>query len=297
MKKPFWKPSEIDKRSAAFQPELAAARRKVSELDAGKAAALADSVAFGKWSAERSAASLEVDRLTGLIETYETDAEAARRADAEAAARRETAAARKAAADLANRIRTDGARIMTELLQLTQDCAKQSLAAKALNSRLPDGEVPVPAADILARDFGAEDRKDLRSRETTLWVVADDGRIVGDQASVNSADGVTGHLHVAGAGFRWKCVRRKFREVEFHPRTLPDWPGGLFQLMRLPRVDGLGYLFDGATMTPEAVADLDVAAVVAPRKKQRPTQIELVPVDPAWPPADVVGQADRNAGL
>jgi hypothetical protein len=99
------------------------------------------------------------------------------------------------------------------------------------NSQL--GEAPIPAADILARDFGAEDRKDLRSRETTLWVVADDGRLVGDQAAVNSADGITGQLHLPGAGFRFRCVRRKFREIEFNPRTLPDWPGDLFSLIRL----------------------------------------------------------------
>lgn len=295
MKNPFRKPSEADKRATAFQAELKVARGKLAGLDAGKAAALADSVSFARWTADRNAASLEVDRLTGLVETNESEAEAARKAEADAAARQEIAAARKAAADLADRIRKDGARIMTDLLQLTQDCARQSLAAKALNANLPEGEPPIPAADILARDLGPEDRKDLRSRETVLWVVADDGRIVGDQAAVNSADGITGNLHLAGAGFRWKCVRRKFREIEFNPRTLPDWPNDLFALMRLPRTDGPGFAFDGSTMTPEAVAGLDVAAAVAPRKKPpRPVQIELVPVDPVWSPADVVGQADRN---
>lgn len=295
MKNPFRKPSEADKRCAALQAELAAARRKVSELDTGKAAALADSVAFAKWSTERSAASLEVDRLAGLIETNETEAEAARKAEADAAARREIVAARKASTDLADRIRTDGARIITELLQLAQECASQSLAAKVLNEALPEGEAPIPAADILARDLGAEERKNLRSRETELWVVADDGRIVGDQAAVNSADGITGHLHLAGAGFRWKCLRRKFREVEFHPRSLPDWPGGLYSLIRLPRLDGPGLLFDGATAIPEAVAALDVAAAITPRKKQRPLQIELVPIDPVWPPRDTPTEAGSPA--
>ncbi|MDA9407940.1 hypothetical protein XH80_14660 [Bradyrhizobium sp. CCBAU 45384] len=280
-----------------MRADLEAARAKLAEIDAGKAAARVDSVAFAKWSTERNAAALEVDRRAGLFETHETEADAARRAEADAAVRREIAAARKAANDLAARIRTDGQRIAAELLQLAKEAAQQALDAKRLNETLPDGEAPIPAADILARDLGPEDRKDLRSRTTELWVVADDGRIVGDQAAVATNDGVTGSLHVAGASIRWRCVRRKFREVEFHPRTLPDWPGDFFSLIRLPRLDGPGLAFDGALMTPETVATLDVAAATAPRKRPpRPTQVELIPADRPWPPkAALPGEADRNA--
>src|SRR4051794_18417032 len=128
MKNPFRKPSEADKHAAALRADLDAARAQLAAIDAGKSAARSDSVAFAKWSADRSAAALEVDRRSGLIEAHETEAEQARRAEADAAARQEIAAARKAAADLADRIRKDGARIMTDLLQLTQDCARQSLA-------------------------------------------------------------------------------------------------------------------------------------------------------------------------
>lgn len=284
MRNPFRK-SEVDKRIAAVRADLKAARDQLAAIDAEEAEALADSMRFAAWSTKRAAAASEVDRLERLATVTENSAAEATKSDADAAARREVAAARKAADELADRLRTSGAKIMGELLSLARECARQSLTAKALNERLPDGEAPIPTADILARDLAPEDRKDLRSKTTELWVVADDGRIVGDQAAVNSNDGITGHLQVAGAGFRWRCVRRKFREVEFHPRTLSDWPGDLFSLVRLPRLDGPGLLFDGALMTPEAVADLDVAAVVAPRKKQpRPTHVELVPVDPSWPP-------------
>jgi hypothetical protein len=300
MKNPFRKPSETDKRIAAVQAELKAARAKLADIDAGKSAAQVDSVAFAKWSAERNAAALEVDRLAGLIETCEADAEVARKSEADAAARRQVAAARAAAGELADRIHTDGARIMGDLLVLLRECAEQSLTAKALNADLPAGETPIPAADILARDLGAEDRRDIKSREVELWVVADDGRIVGDQAAVISIDGVTGHFHVAGAGFRWRCARRKFREVEFNPRTLPDWPGDLFSLVRLPRLDGPGALFDGSLLTVEAVAALDVAAAVKPAKRPpRPVQIELTPIDPSWPPSQAATptEAARNEVL
>lgn len=294
MRNPFRKPSEADKRIAAVRADLKAARDQLAAIDAAEAEALADSMRFAAWSTKRAAAASEVDRLERLATVTESTAAEATKAEADAATRREIAAARKAANDLAARIRTDGQRIAAELLQLAKDAAQQALDAKRLNENLPDGEALIPAADIVARDFSAEPRKDVRSRDVELWVVADDGRIVGDQAAVTSSDGVTGQLHVSGAGFRWKCVRRKFRETEFHPSTLPDWPGDLFSLVRLPRFDGPGFAFDGAVVTREAVADLDVAAVAAPRKKTpRPVQIELVPVDPTWPPP--VREADDAA--
>ncbi|MCK1424598.1 MULTISPECIES: hypothetical protein [unclassified Bradyrhizobium] len=297
MRNPF-KRTENDKRAAALQAELKAACAKLADLDAGKVAAQVDSVAFAKWSAERNAAALEVDRLTGLIETNETEAETARKAEADAATRREIAAARKAANDLAARIRTDGQRIAAELLQLAKDAAQQALDAKRLNETLPDGEAPIPAADIIARDFGAEPRKDIASRTVDLWVAETSGDIIGGQDAVASDDGINGQVHVFGGSMRWKCVKRRFRETEFHPATSFDWPGSFYELLRLPRFDAQGCLFDGSLMVPEAVADLDVAAAVAPRKKTpRSTQIELVPVDPAWPPADAKSEADRNSAL
>ncbi|MET4233376.1 hypothetical protein ABIA85_006669 [Bradyrhizobium sp. LA6.10] len=298
MRNPFKKLSEADKRVATLRADLDAARAQLAAIDAGKIAAQIDSAAFAKWSADRSAAALEVDRQSSLVETHETEVETARRADADAAARREIEAARKAATDLAERIRKDGQRIAAELLELAKDAAKQSLAAKALNNRLPEGETPIPAADILARDFDAEPRKDIRSRGVDLWVAETTGAIIGDQDAVASDDGVRGQVHIFGGSMRWKCIKRRFHEIEFHPSGVADWPGNLFSLIRLPRLDGPGFLFDGAIGTPETVADLDVAAAVAPRKKQlRPVQIELIPVDPSWPPANVVGQADQNAGL
>jgi hypothetical protein len=183
-------------------------------------------------------------------------------------------------------------------LQLVKEAAQQSLEAKALNASLPEGETPIPAADILARDHGAEHRKDIKSREVELWVIAGTGDIVGNQGAVVSTDGVTGQLNDPYSSFRPRCMRRRFRETEYHPRTLTDWPGDLFSLVRLPRLDGPGFLFDGSLLTVEAVAALDVAAAVKPaaRRQPRPVQIELTPVDPTWPPAEAApGEADRNA--
>ncbi|QHP69560.1 hypothetical protein EI171_21075 [Bradyrhizobium sp. LCT2] len=297
MRNPFRKPTEADKRIAAVRTDLQAARDQLAAIDAEEAEALADSIRFAAWSTKRAAAASEVDRLERLATVTENTAAEATKAEAAAAARREIATARKTANDLAARIRTDGQRIAAELLQLAKEAAQQALDAKRLNEALPDGEAPIPAADVIARDFGAEPRKDIRSRTVELWVAETTGAIIGDQDAVASNDGVHGSVHVFGGTMRWKCVKRRFRETEFHPSALADWPGDLFSLIRLPRLDGPGFAFDGSRMTPEAVADLDIAAATTPRRKQpRPTQVELIPVDATWPPADgVAAEANRNA--
>ncbi len=294
---PFRKPSEADKRAVAARSDLEGARAALAAIETGRKAAQTDSLAFAKWDAARATAALEVARLIGLAEACNADAETARLAEETEAVRKRLAAARKDADDLAKRIRVDGERIAAELLQLLKDCAQQALEAKELNRDLPTGEAPVPVADILARDLGSESRKDIRSRDVELWVVADDGRIVGDQSAVVSSDGITGQLHLAGAGVRARCARRKFRETEYHPSTLSDWPGDLHSLVRLPRLDGPGFLFDGSRMIIEQVAALDVVATVTPTpKRKRPVQTELRPIE-AWPPANAEpdGEAERDA--
>lgn len=295
MRNPFKKLTETDKRVAAIRADLQAARNQLAAIDAEEAEALADSMRFATWSTKRAVAASEVDRLERLATVTESAATETAKAEADAAARRETAAARKEGEELGKLLHTDGVRIFSEAINLAKRCALHSLKVAALNARLPEGEPPIPAADILARDHGAEPRQDRRSREVDLWVAATTGAIIGDQDAVASEDGVHGQVHVMGGTVRWKCIKRRFRETEFHPSTIADWPGALFSLIRLPRLDAPGLLFDGAVMTPEAVAALDVAATVAPRSKPpRSTQIELIPIDPTWPPP-VTTEADDAA--
>lgn len=289
--------SESEKRLASARPDLNAARAQLAAIDTDETAALSDGVSFARWREKRAAAAAEVERLERLVAALEAGAEAARAHDEAEAMRVKRTAARKAADDLAKRIREDGQRMAAELLQLAKEAAQQALDAAALNSNLPVGEAPIPIADILARDFGTEPRQDIASREVQLWVAESTGMVIGDQDAVVSSDGIHGQVHVMGGSMRWKCVKRLHRETTFHPRTLSDWPGNLFSLIRLPRLDGPGVLFDGAYATVEAAASLDVAAVTKPAKRRpRAIQTETIPVDPNWPPADAApDEADQNA--
>ncbi|HEX7882961.1 MAG TPA: hypothetical protein VF499_09500, partial [Afipia sp.] len=95
MRNLFRKPSEAEKRADAARADLKAARAALAAIDAEKAAVQNDSVAFAKWSERRNAAAVEVERLIGLIETIETDADVVRKSEADAAARRRIVQARK----------------------------------------------------------------------------------------------------------------------------------------------------------------------------------------------------------
>jgi hypothetical protein len=283
-----------DRQLVAGRADLGAAQRRLSALLAREDAASASADRWALWTAERDAAAAEVARLTALVAKLEADAEAVR-AEAEAEAlRKRLAAARKGADDLAIRIKTDGQRIVAELLQLAREAPQQALEAKFLNANLPEGEVPVLAADILARDAGALPRENQRSREVSLWVVAGTGAIVGNQGAVISSDGITGELNSAYSSMRPRCIRRKFKETVYIPSQIFDWPGALYASLKLPSFTGPGLLFDGSTLVIEDVAALDIEALLQPAKQpQRATQIEINPYHPKWPPP---GEQPRDAG-
>ena len=296
MRLPFRK-TEADKRITAARTGLDAARAQLIEVDAEESAALGDSVAYAAWREKRAAVVAEVERHERLVEALEAGAEATRVHDEAEAERKVLAAARDDVDLLVKRIRGFGA-LAEQMLQLATECARQELAANVLNARLPVGEKPIPIASVVARDFGAEPRQDIPSRDIELWVAETTGTPIGDQSAVASTDGIHGQVQVMGGTMRWKCVKRVFRETKYHPRTLFDWPGSIHQSLRLPRFDAPGTLFDGSLLTIEAVAALDVAAAVKPAKrKPRAVQVELVPIDPTWPPVSVVGQAERNVAI
>ena len=223
----IFRKGDNEKRLASARADLGAARAQLTAIDGGKAAALSDNAAFVKWQHDRSEAAIEVDRLTALVATIEGDAETARIHDEAEAKRRRLAEARMGAADLAKRVVTDGPRIAAEAMHLLKAVAQQQLEAVALNRNLPEGELPIPVADVLARDAGALPRKDLNSHEIELWVSATTGELIGDQRNVViSDDGATGFANI-GPSMRWRCVRRKFRQVEYLPQQVFDFPAAL----------------------------------------------------------------------
>jgi hypothetical protein len=286
--------SEEDRKLAAARSDLDAAQRKLSTLLGRENAAATSADRWGQWTAERDVAAAEVARLTALVGQLEADAEAARAHDDAEALQKRVAAARKHNEALAERIRAEGNRLLIELKTLMRDVAKSTLETIALNESLPESEPKVPIADFLARDTAVFPRVDLKTEDVELWSRADNGALIGNQDQVTAIDDQTGYIDANN--FRIKCVQRRYRSTTYHPKEALDHPSHLFSQVRLPKFDGPGVSFDGAFMTIEAVAALDVEPPMPVTKQRRSVQTELVAID-QWPAVGVAAEADKNSAL
>jgi hypothetical protein len=161
-----------------------------------------------------------------------------------------------------------------------RDVAKTTTDTMALNANLPDGEPPIGIADFLARDTAVLPRVDLKTDELDLWVLRDSGGLVGNQDAVTAIDDDTGFF--SANHMRFNCAKRRFRSTTFHPAQVSDHPGHLFALVRLPNFDGPGVAFDGAYMTIEQIAALNLDPPKTEKKSRRPVQTELTPIN-LWP--------------
>jgi hypothetical protein len=197
----FGRKTEAEKALDTTRADLAAARATLAEINSKEVGALANSVTFAAWSTERNVASAEIDRLERLTAALVSGAETQMRNEADAALRKRIADARKANDVLAERIRSDGQRLLTELKTLMRDVAKATVDTMALNASLPEGEASIGIADFMARDTAVLPRVDLKTEELDLWVLRDTGGLVGNQDAVDGIDDETGSF--LGTCSRW----------------------------------------------------------------------------------------------
>lgn len=148
----FGRKSENEKRLSATRNELTTAQRRLDVRAAKETEALADGAAYSTWRAGRDADASEVYRLTHLIAALEAGEEAARQYDIDEALRKRVDAARKNSATIAERLKTDGVRLSTELKALARDVATSQVETAAINRLLSDAGMPSLAdANNLAR--------------------------------------------------------------------------------------------------------------------------------------------------
>jgi hypothetical protein len=289
----FGRKSEIEKRLDAAKLDVAAARTKLSAIDAREVEALADSAAFATWSAERKQAATEVDRLERLTTALASNEEDRKRHEVEAALQKRVDAAKKNNAAVAERMRMDGAKLAAALKALARDVAASQVETAAINKLLPDGTPHLIDANNLARGRPAIPRENISEKTLQLWCRATDGGLMGDQDAVVEADAGKGHL--VTNGMRIDCVRREFRSVQYHPEIWSEIPEPLHALLRLPNFDRPFVDFDGQFMVEKAVAELNLDPPKADKKARRPVQTELIPTAP-WSPLALkpVGAIDSN---
>src|SRR6202022_4061520 len=157
-------------------------------------------------------------------------------------------------AAIAERLRTDGAKLSSALKALERDVAASQGETAALNRVLPDGMAHLQDANSLARARPAMPREDISEKTLSLWVRATDGSLMGDQDRIVEVDAKSGHLFVNN--MRVDCVRRQFKSVPYPP---PEWaavPEAFHAMLRIPNFDRQGVDFDGSRLVEEAVAEL-----------------------------------------
>jgi hypothetical protein len=278
----FGRKSENEKRLSATRNELTTAQRRLDVRAAKETEALADGAAYSTWRAGRDADASEVYRLTHLIAALEAGEEAARQYDIDEALRKRVDAARKNSATIAERLKTDGVRLSTELKALARDVATSQVETAAINRLLSDAGMPSLAdANNLARGRPAVPRKDIEEKTLSLWCRATDGGLLGDQDAVAAIDASSGHLFVNN--YRVDCVRREFRSIQYHPEGWSEIPEFFHTTLRLPHFDRQGVDFDGSRLIEQDVAGMNLEPAKAEKKSRRPVQTELIPVE-TWTP-------------
>ena len=282
------KPSEEEKQLAAARSELAAAQKKHATTLSREGAAAKSADRYAMWTSECAGAEAEVRRLTKLVAALEVSIQEAAQAAADAAKRLEACRAANQAA--AQRLRTDGARLMSEILTLTREVATAAMEAERLNGDLPNGVPSIPIADYAARDTLVRPREHIETKEQILWVHSLTGELIGDQNSVTDNKDGTGTVQV-NRSTAITCIWRRYAATTYYPSHAADHPGHFFSNLRLPFVDRPGLLFDGSRVLIDDVAQMSVEPPQLP-KFSRQVRLELKPLDP-WVPMGGLGEAGR----
>jgi hypothetical protein len=115
--------------------------------------------------------------------------------------------------------RPAGRATVATLLGLVHDAAAAAVLDEELNRKLGDDEEPIAGADFLARYRAAKPREVISEQEIQLWCFAENGNLIGDQDAIfvpTTGDGNIGFLR-GSPHHKTKCVRRRFKQIEFHP--------------------------------------------------------------------------------
>jgi hypothetical protein len=283
--------SDNEKKLDTAKVDLAAANARLQKVIAAEDASANSADAYAIWRSARDDAEAEVRRLDKLIAAIEAGAEDIRKHEAAELMNKRIVAARKQNEAVAERMRTDGVRLIAEVKALARDIAAACLEARAVNVALPAGVETVVEADFLACGRPGVPRENVSEKIVDLWVFENSGNLIGNQDAVTeTADGKGFLVPGTGVGamLGTSCVRRRYRHVSYRPAERPTDPVPFHASLRLPDCDGPAPGFDGSRMVIEAVAALDLdasASVKAERKARRPVQVELIPAEPWAPPA------------
>jgi hypothetical protein len=274
---------EIERRLDAAREQLRSAEATVAAIAAREEAAISDQADYDKWRTAHSAAVAEVGRIRKLVAAIEDQVMRESKQKAAAALQDRVEAQNRANQLLARRLREEGGRASAVLLDLMHDVAKAAAQDAAINSRLGPAE-QIPGAELIARGQPFRPRENVGEKLLEMWVFASTGVAVPHQSDVRvDGDGIGSLPSGAGGRFRIKCVKRKFRKIQYREEQQPARIEPIVTAARIPRFDGPGVIWDGPKIAhpSRAFEIFDQLSKVSPKDD---LLTELVPVG-SWPPA------------
>jgi hypothetical protein len=266
--------SKIAKQLQQTHAELEAVTQELATLDAEKAGALKSSSDYAKWSRANEAAELERDRLVLLAEKLAADLEREKADTTRSVLASRKAELQKQSTELARRIADEGRRAAAILIQLANEAKDNAVAVDLLNSELPDDEMLLHA-DHLARHRDPAPRQDIEETVVDLWTFEQSGEIVGDPDSVVERSYEFGFIPGTEVSRRnIPVIRRRFRQIRYLAQGDREWAAPLASLLRLPRFDAPGMLFDrGQAVEPAPRREL-IELIPAPDAPAKPATNE-----------------------
>ena len=244
--------TKIEKQLEQARVDLDAINHELTALDASKAEASKTSATFAEWRASVDKRTREGERLGICIAALETENEQAKRDAARADLLSRRAALEKETAALARRINLDGAKAAELLVQLTEEATANARAVAELNREL-SGDEQLIHADLIARHRDPVPRKDLEEAVVDLWVHERTMALVHDQDCVVELSNGRGTIPATEHSLTNKhVIRRRFRQVRYLAAGHREYADPLGSVLRLPRFDGPGLLFDFGNKTKPA---------------------------------------------
>ena len=269
--------TKIEKQLEQARADRDAVNHELNALDASKAEASRTSAAFAERRSSVDKKTGERERLDICISTLEAEVEQAKRDAARADLLSRRAALEKQTSGLARRIAEEGARAGAMLVQFAKDAAANALDVERLNRELTEDEQLVPA-DHLARHRNPVPREDLEATFVDLWTYESNGGLISDQDAVVERSRDRGFIPSTKVKRTpTHVVRKRFKQVRYLAPGDREYFEPLISVMRLPRFDGPGMMFDFGQVVEESRA---------PRREL----VELTPVSdaPAKPAASEV---------
>ncbi len=264
--------SEQKTRYFNAQTERQAAHHQIADIDKQLASATGSASDYSRLTSERQGVLIEVERLDRLMPGLKAAYDAQLRIERDVNFHYRAELQRSKNGALAIRIRTELARISTDLRRLLKDVAAAALETDSLNSELPAGEPYVLDANALARGRPSMPREVVSEVEKSLWVFEATGRLVGNQDEVVPVDAFSGRLGVHDA----RCAKRPFKVTTYLPEQRSQTAEPLFELISIPNFDGPGASFIGDRHSALSASQIDAEAPSVPRL-QRDAQIEMTP--------------------